>query len=36
MRILLIEDEKKTAAFLTKGLREAGFIVELARDGEKG
>src|SRR5438477_3049916 len=36
MRILLIEDEKKTAAFLTKGLREAGFAVEVARDGEKG
>jgi len=36
MRILLIEDEKKTAAFLTKGLREAGFTVEVARDGEKG
>jgi len=25
MRILLIEDEKKTAAFLAKGLREAGW-----------
>lgn len=36
MRILLIEDEKKTAAFLAKGLREAGFIVDVARDGEKG
>ena len=36
MRILLIEDEKKTAAFLAKGLREAGFTVELARDGETG
>jgi two-component system, OmpR family, copper resistance phosphate regulon response regulator CusR len=36
MRILLIEDEKKTAAFLAKGLREAGFIVETARDGESG
>lgn len=36
MRILLIEDEKKTAAFLAKGLREAGFAVEVARDGEKG
>jgi two-component system copper resistance phosphate regulon response regulator CusR len=36
MRILLIEDEKKTASFLAKGLREAGFAVELARDGEKG
>jgi two-component system copper resistance phosphate regulon response regulator CusR len=36
MRILLIEDEKKTAAFLEKGLREAGFAVEVARDGESG
>src|SRR5205085_8634328 len=30
------EDEKKTAAFLTKGLREAGFTVDVARDGEAG
>src|SRR6184192_4631539 len=36
MRILVIEDEKKTAAFLSKGLREAGFAVDLARDGETG
>jgi two-component system copper resistance phosphate regulon response regulator CusR len=36
MRILLIEDEKKAAAFLAKGLREAGFTVEVARDGETG
>jgi two-component system, OmpR family, copper resistance phosphate regulon response regulator CusR len=36
VRILLIEDEKKTAAFLAKGLREAGFSVDLARDGEAG
>ena len=36
MRILLIEDEKKTAAFLAKGLREGGFTVEIAEDGEKG
>src|SRR6266508_3001025 len=36
MRILVIEDEKKTAAFLAKGLREAGFAVELAPDGEAG
>jgi DNA-binding response OmpR family regulator len=33
MRILVIEDEKKTAAFWP-GLREAGFVVDLARDGE--
>ena len=36
MRILVIEDEKKTAAFLAKGLREAGFAVDLALDGETG
>ena len=36
MRILLIEDERKTAAFLAKGLREGGFNVEIAGDGEKG
>src|SRR4029453_7125492 len=36
MRILVIEDEKKTAAFLAKGLREASFAVNLARDGETG
>src|SRR5512133_735205 len=36
MRILVIEDEKKTAAFLAKGLREAGFAVDVAIDGEGG
>jgi len=36
MRILVVEDEKKTAAFLAKGLREAGFDVDVAVDGETG
>ena len=36
MRILLIEDEKKTAAFIAKGLTEAGYSVKCARDGEMG
>ena len=36
MRILVIEDERKTAAFLAKGLRETSFAVDLARDGETG
>ena len=36
MRILLVEDEHKTVAFLTKGLREAGFDIEAASDGELG
>jgi two-component system, OmpR family, copper resistance phosphate regulon response regulator CusR len=36
VRILIIEDEKKTAGFLAKGLREAGFAVSTAKDGEAG
>ena len=36
MRILIIEDEKKTAAFLAKGLREAGFRTDIATDGGAG
>src|SRR5437773_10669013 len=36
MRILLIEDEKKTAAYLAKGLGEADFHVITARDGDEG
>jgi two-component system copper resistance phosphate regulon response regulator CusR len=36
MRILVIEDQKKSAAFLEKGLGEAGYEVEIARDGEAG
>src|SRR6266567_469598 len=36
MRILVIEDEKKTAAYLAKGLGEAGFQVTTASDGEAG
>jgi two-component system copper resistance phosphate regulon response regulator CusR len=36
VRVLLIEDEQRTVGFLTKGLREAGFEVEAARDGELG
>jgi two-component system, OmpR family, copper resistance phosphate regulon response regulator CusR len=36
MKILVIEDEVKTARFLKKGLCEAGFIVDLAADGLEG
>jgi two-component system copper resistance phosphate regulon response regulator CusR len=36
VRILLVEDEQKTVAFLTKGLREAGYEIETASDGERG
>jgi len=36
MKILVIEDEIKTAKFLQKGLVEAGFVVDVALDGLDG
>ena len=36
MRVLLIEDDLKTAAFISKGLKEAGFAVDHVTDGESG
>jgi two-component system copper resistance phosphate regulon response regulator CusR len=36
MRILIVEDEKKTADYLHKGLTEHGFTVDTASDGEDG
>lgn len=36
MRILIIEDETKTAAFLSKGLTESGFVVDTEENGEEG
>ena len=36
MRILLVEDDKKTAAFIAKGLQRAGFAVDHAANGEDG
>jgi len=36
MKILVIEDEIKTAKFLKKGLGEAGFVVDVANDGVDG
>ena len=36
MRILVIEDEPKTAAYLKKGLEESGYSVEVANDGSHG
>jgi two-component system copper resistance phosphate regulon response regulator CusR len=35
-RILLVEDDDKTAAYLTRGLGELGFEVESVGDGERG
>jgi len=36
MKILVIEDEIKTAKFLKRGLNEAGFVVDVASDGLQG
>jgi DNA-binding response OmpR family regulator len=36
MRILLVEDEKKVASFVEKGLREDGYSVDVAHDGNDG
>ncbi|MFM0740436.1 heavy metal response regulator transcription factor [Paraburkholderia xenovorans] len=36
MRILVIEDELKTSAYLRKGLEESGYAVDVANDGPQG
>ena len=36
MKILIVEDEPKTGDYLRQGLSEAGFVVDLARDGVDG
>ena len=36
MRLLLVEDDVKIAQFVTNGLREAGFAVDHAANGEDG
>jgi two-component system, OmpR family, copper resistance phosphate regulon response regulator CusR len=36
MKILVIEDEAKTARFLKKGLGEVGFVVDIAENGADG
>lgn len=36
MRILLVEDEIKVANFVSRGLREAGYTVDICHDGEQG
>lgn len=36
MKILIVEDEAKTAAYLKRGLEENGFVTDLAQNGEDG
>jgi heavy metal response regulator len=35
MRVLVVEDEKRLASFLANGLRENGYAVDIAPDGEE-
>lgn len=36
MRVLLVEDDTKIASFILKGLKQAGFAVDHAEEGETG
>jgi two-component system, OmpR family, response regulator len=36
MRILVVEDDEKIASFVVNGLKQSGFAVDRARDGEHG
>ena len=36
MRILVIEDEVKIAQFIKRGLKEEGYAIDVAVDGEEG
>ncbi len=36
MKLLIVEDELKTATYLRKGLTEQGFVVDVSEQGEEG
>ncbi|HEV2444494.1 MAG TPA: response regulator, partial [Candidatus Sulfopaludibacter sp.] len=36
MRVLIVEDEPKSAAYLRKGLSEHGYVADLAQNGDDG
>ena len=36
MRVLVVEDDPTIADFVARGLREAGFAVDVAADGDDG
>jgi DNA-binding response OmpR family regulator len=35
MKILVVEDDRKVAGFVEQGLKEEGYVVDLARDGDE-
>jgi DNA-binding response OmpR family regulator len=36
MKILIVEDEPGIVQFINQGLKEAGYIIDLAKDGVEG
>jgi DNA-binding response OmpR family regulator len=36
MKILLIEDDRKIASFVKKGLKEQGYVIDICHDGDEG
>jgi len=36
MRVLVVEDEKKVASFIARGLQEEGYAVDILHDGDAG
>jgi len=36
MKVLVIEDDRQASAYLAKGLKEAGHVVDIANDGKEG
>jgi two-component system, OmpR family, response regulator len=36
MKLLVIEDDRETAAYIVKGLSESGYVVDCAADGREG
>ncbi len=36
MRLLIVEDERKTSEYLKQGLTEAGFVVDVSNSGDEG
>ena len=36
MKVLLVEDDGKSASLVARGLREEGFVVDIACDGDAG
>lgn len=36
MKLLIVEDDVKIASFIAKGMREAGYVVDVCHDGDDG